>query len=106
VNDFRGPARPVLPLPDVADFPLGSPESRAIVRAIAEATFPPSTRIITCYVRSRPPRWAQVPGVEALVAIPPEPGVNVDRSLVNLSCYRWQKHCRGLYQTPIAAWFQ
>src|SRR6202162_4439692 len=34
---------------------------------------------------------------------PPEPGVNVDRSLVNLSCYRWQKHCRGLYQTPIAA---
>jgi putative transposase len=34
---------------------------------------------------------------------PPEPGVNVDRSLANLSCYRWQKHCRGLYQTPIAA---
>jgi putative transposase len=34
---------------------------------------------------------------------PPEPGVNVDRSLTNLSCYRWQKHCRGLYQTPIAA---
>jgi putative transposase len=34
---------------------------------------------------------------------PPEPGANVDRSLANLSCYRWQKHCRGLYQTPIAA---
>ena len=34
---------------------------------------------------------------------PPEPGVNVDRSLANLCCYRWQKHCRGLYQTPIAA---
>jgi putative transposase len=34
---------------------------------------------------------------------PPEPGVNADRSLANLSFYRWQKHCRGSYQTPIAA---
>ena len=22
---------------------------------------------------------------------------------INLSAYSWQKHCRGLYQTPIAA---
>jgi len=22
---------------------------------------------------------------------------------VNLNCYRWRKHCRGLYETPIAA---
>jgi hypothetical protein len=34
---------------------------------------------------------------------PPGTGANADRSLANLSCYRWQKHCRGLYQTPIAA---
>ena len=34
---------------------------------------------------------------------PPATGLNADRSLANLSCYRWQKHCRGLYQTPIAA---
>jgi len=34
---------------------------------------------------------------------PPVTAVNADRSLANLSCYRWQKHCRGLYQTPIAA---
>ena len=34
---------------------------------------------------------------------PPVPGVNADRSRANLSRYRWQKHCRGLYQTPIAA---
>jgi putative transposase len=34
---------------------------------------------------------------------PPEPGVNADRSLASLSCYKWQKHCRGLYQTPKAA---
>ena len=34
---------------------------------------------------------------------PPVTSVNADRSLANLSCYRWQKHCRGLYQTPIAA---
>jgi len=34
---------------------------------------------------------------------PPVAGVNADHSLANLSCYRWQKHCRGLYQTPIAA---
>jgi putative transposase len=33
---------------------------------------------------------------------PPVTGVNADRSLAILSCYRWQKHCRGLYQTPIA----
>jgi transposase InsO family protein len=33
----------------------------------------------------------------------PVPGVNADRSRANLSRYRWQKHCRGFYQTPIAA---
>ena len=33
---------------------------------------------------------------------PPETG-NADRPRANLSCYRWQKHCGGLYQTPIAA---
>jgi hypothetical protein len=32
----------------------------------------------------------------------PETDINVDRSRANLS-YRWQKHCRGLYQTPIDA---
>jgi len=25
------------------------------------------------------------------------------RPVVNLQSYRWQSHCRGLYQTPIAA---
>ena len=30
-------------------------------------------------------------------------GIPADHSLANLSCYRWQKHFRGLYQTPIAA---
>jgi len=35
--------------------------------------------------------------------LPPVTGVNAHRALANLSCYRWQKHCRGLYQTPIAA---
>jgi hypothetical protein len=34
---------------------------------------------------------------------PPVTGVNADHSLANLSCYRWQKHCRDLYQTPMAA---
>ena len=37
---------------------------------------------------------------------PPVLGANSDRSRANLGCYRWQKHCRGLYQTPIAALFQ
>ena len=31
----------------------------------------------------------------------PEP--SGDRSPIDLGSYRWQKHCRGLYQTPIAA---
>ena len=34
---------------------------------------------------------------------PPVTGVNADHSRANLSCYRWQQHCRGLYQTPMAA---
>src|SRR5215468_4389936 len=34
---------------------------------------------------------------------PPVTGVSADRSLANLSCYRWQKHCRDLYQTPMTA---
>jgi len=29
--------------------------------------------------------------------------VNADHSMANLGCYRWQKHCRGLYQTLMAA---
>jgi putative transposase len=33
----------------------------------------------------------------------PEPGIDGLRSPVSLRAYRWQKHCRGLYQTPIAA---
>jgi len=36
---------------------------------------------------------------------PPVTGGNAGRSRVNLSSYRWQKYCRGLYQTPIAASF-
>jgi len=31
----------------------------------------------------------------------PEPDLH--SSITRLSLYRWQKHCRGLYQTPIAA---
>ena len=27
----------------------------------------------------------------------------VEREPVSFASYRWQKHCRGLYQTPIAA---
>jgi hypothetical protein len=33
----------------------------------------------------------------------PEPGVEGTRSPVNFISYLWQKHCRGLYQTPVAA---
>ena len=33
---------------------------------------------------------------------PPATG-NADRPRANLSSYRWQKHCGGLSQTPIAA---
>jgi transposase InsO family protein len=28
---------------------------------------------------------------------------NQESKPANLECYRWQTHCRGLYQTPIAA---
>jgi transposase InsO family protein len=31
------------------------------------------------------------------------PETPVSRPMVNPCCYRWQRHCRGLYQTPIAA---
>ena len=31
----------------------------------------------------------------------PEPGE--DQTVLNLASYRWHTHCRGLYQTPIAA---
>lgn len=34
---------------------------------------------------------------------PPVTSANADCSRANLGRYRWQKHCRGLYQTPIAA---
>ena len=33
----------------------------------------------------------------------PEPSIGGPGALVNFASYRWQKHCRGLYQTPVAA---
>src|SRR5438445_6149313 len=33
----------------------------------------------------------------------PEPGLDGGHSPLNLSSYRWKRHCRGLYQTPVAA---
>ena len=34
---------------------------------------------------------------------PPEPSLDLGYGRANISSYRWQPHCRGLYQTPIAA---
>src|SRR6266487_1905021 len=31
----------------------------------------------------------------------PEPSIDAGRLPANFSSYRWQRHCRGLYQTPI-----
>jgi transposase InsO family protein len=33
----------------------------------------------------------------------PEPRVEGPASPIDFGSYRWQRHCRGLYQTPIAA---
>ena len=33
----------------------------------------------------------------------PEPAVDGSVSPIDLDFYRWRRHCRGLYQTPIAA---
>jgi transposase InsO family protein len=33
----------------------------------------------------------------------PEPGLHGSSTPLGFSSYRWKKHCRGLYQTPIAA---
>jgi putative transposase len=33
----------------------------------------------------------------------PEPPTVTPGSPLDLASYRWQKHCRGLYHTPIAA---
>jgi putative transposase len=39
----------------------------------------------------------------ALQGRPPEPRVDRVASPIDFDSYRWQRHCRGLYQTPIAA---
>ena len=33
----------------------------------------------------------------------PEPSIRGSASPLDFGSYRWQRHCRGLYQTPIAA---
>ena len=33
----------------------------------------------------------------------PVPSIGGPGALLNFASYRWQKHCRGLYQTPVAA---
>ena len=34
---------------------------------------------------------------------PPEPSLDAARLPASFTSYRWQRHCHGLYQTPIAA---
>jgi putative transposase len=34
---------------------------------------------------------------------PPDQDANVSRKFADLQSYRWQFHCQGLYQTPVAA---
>jgi len=38
-----------------------------------------------------------------LGGLTPEPRTEEDRARVSVGRYRWRPHCRGLYQTPIAA---
>ncbi len=33
----------------------------------------------------------------------PEPAVSESVTPIDLDSYQWRRHCRGLYQTPIAA---
>ena len=39
----------------------------------------------------------------ALGGLTPEPRTGKDSARASVSTYRWRSHCRGLYQTPIAA---
>ncbi len=39
----------------------------------------------------------------ALGGLTPEPRTGEDSARASVSTYRWRPHCRGLYQTPIAA---
>ena len=39
----------------------------------------------------------------ALGGMTPEPRTGEDSARASVSRYRWRLHCRGLYQTPIAA---
>ena len=39
----------------------------------------------------------------ALGGLTPEPRTGEDNARASVSTYRWRPHCRGLYQTPIAA---
>jgi hypothetical protein len=34
---------------------------------------------------------------------PPDQDANESRPFADLHSYRWQSHCQGLYQTPVAA---
>jgi hypothetical protein len=52
-----------------------------------------------CALLIRPARLIR----SALEGRTPQPGIDGLLSPVSLRAYRWQKHCRGLYQTPIAA---
>src|SRR2546422_5128677 len=40
---------------------------------------------------------------EGLGGLTPEPRTEEDRARASVGRYRWRPHCRGLYQTPIAA---
>ena len=38
-----------------------------------------------------------------LEGLPPEPMIGESECSIGLGSYRWRSHCRGLFQTPIAA---
>jgi hypothetical protein len=55
-------------------------------------------------MKQRNPTWG-CPPIAQQIALAFGIPINKDvvRARANVSAYRWQPHCRGLYQTPIAA---
>jgi putative transposase len=81
---------------------FGIPINKDVVRRILATRYQPTPD-------SAGPSWLTVFGHAShrthagLGGLTPEPRTDDDSARPSVSKYRWRPHCRGLYQTPIAA---
>ena len=78
-------------------------KGRDLIYAVVDEILDGDGRILLRVARLGECRGLRRATREIAADIPRLPDPEAARTPLHFSSYRWQQHCRGLYQTPIAA---